>query len=109
MMWHFSDQACCVSDVGSSGEADITWQKSMPVALIYLNADIGSLSLIVIDWRCPTMKRLVFFLTLTATIFWSAASAQVAIDMSALTCAEYLTMPPAQSAEFSAYEEPQHA
>ena len=41
----------------------------MPVALIYLNADIGSLSLIVIDWRCPTMKRLVFYLTLTATIF----------------------------------------
>ena len=48
------------------------------------------------------MKKLVFCLTLAATTS-TVAHAQVTIDMSRITCAEYLAMPPAQSADFSAW------
>jgi hypothetical protein len=49
------------------------------------------------------MKKLVFYLTLAGTMFSSVAQAQVSIDMSRITCADYLAMPPARSAEFSAW------
>ena len=49
------------------------------------------------------MKNFAFCLALAGTIFSSAAHAQVTIDMSRITCAEYLAMPPAQSASFSAW------
>ncbi len=48
------------------------------------------------------MKKLVFCLILAATTS-TAAQAQLTIDMSRITCAEYLAMPPAQSADFSAW------
>lgn len=48
------------------------------------------------------MKKLVFCLILAATTS-TAAHAQLTIDMSRITCAEYLAMPPAQSADFSAW------
>ncbi len=49
------------------------------------------------------MKTLAFHLALAAAMSSSAASAQVSIDMSRITCAEYLAMAPARSAEFSAW------
>ena len=49
------------------------------------------------------MKKLAVVLTLAATTLSSAAHAQVSIDMSRITCAEYLAMAPARSAEFSAW------
>jgi hypothetical protein len=49
------------------------------------------------------MKALAFCLTLGAAMLASAAQAQVSIDMSRVTCAEYLAMPAAQSATFSAW------
>lgn len=50
-----------------------------------------------------SMKQLAFCLTLAGAMLSSAAHAQVAIDMSRVTCGEYLAMPPAQSASFSAW------
>ena len=50
------------------------------------------------------MEKLVFCLTLAAAMPPTAvAYAQVTIDMSSVTCAEYLAMSPAQSATFSAW------
>jgi hypothetical protein len=49
------------------------------------------------------MKKLVFCLTLAAALASAAAHAQVTIDMSRVTCAQYLALPPAQSADFSAW------
>jgi hypothetical protein len=49
------------------------------------------------------MKKLATCLTLAGAMLSSVAHAQVAIDMSRITCAEYLAMPPAQSADFSAW------
>ena len=49
------------------------------------------------------MKKLVFCLALPGTMLLSAAHAQVTIDMSRVTCADYLAMPAAQSADFSAW------
>jgi hypothetical protein len=49
------------------------------------------------------MKALAFCLTLGAAMLASAVHAQVSIDMSRVTCAEYLAMPAAQSATFSAW------
>lgn len=49
------------------------------------------------------MKKLLFRLTLAGTMLSSVAYAQVTIDMSRITCAEYLAMAPARSAEFSAW------
>ena len=49
------------------------------------------------------MKKLVFCLTLAAAMASAVAHAQVTIDMSRVTCAQYLAMPPAQSADFSAW------
>ena len=49
------------------------------------------------------MKKLVFYLTLAAAMATAVAHAQVTIDMSRVTCAQYLAMPPAQSADFSAW------
>ena len=50
-----------------------------------------------------SMKALAFCLTLGAALLASASHAQVTIDMSRVTCAEYLAMPAAQSAIFSAW------
>ena len=49
------------------------------------------------------MKALAFCLTLGAAMLASSVQAQVSIDMSRVTCAEYLAMPAAQSATFSAW------
>jgi|SRR3954452_20846319 hypothetical protein len=49
------------------------------------------------------MKKLVFYLTLAASMPAAAAHAQVSIDMSRVTCAQYLALAPAQSAAFSAW------
>jgi hypothetical protein len=49
------------------------------------------------------MKKLVFCLTLVAAMTSAVAHAQVSIDMSRVTCAQYLAMPPAQAADFSAW------
>ena len=49
------------------------------------------------------MKKLVFWLTLAAAMPPAVAHAQVSIDMSRVTCAEYLAMPPGQAATFSAW------
>jgi hypothetical protein len=49
------------------------------------------------------MRKLLFCLTLAATIPAAAARAQVSIDMSRVTCAQYLALAPAQSAAFSAW------
>ncbi len=49
------------------------------------------------------MKKLLLSLTLAATVPSAAAHAQVSIDMSRVTCAEYLALAPAESAVFSAW------
>jgi len=49
------------------------------------------------------MKKLVFCLTLAAAMPPAVAHAQLTIDMSSVTCAQYLAMSPAQSADFSAW------
>ena len=49
------------------------------------------------------MKRLAFCLTLAGAMLSSAAHAQMMIDMSRVTCADYLALSPAQSASFSAW------
>jgi hypothetical protein len=51
------------------------------------------------------MKEPAFCLAVCAALLSSVtvAHAQVTIDMSRVTCAEYLAMPPAQSATFSAW------
>jgi hypothetical protein len=49
------------------------------------------------------MKKLAFCLMLVGATLSSAVDAQVTIDMSRVTCAQYLAMPPAQSEEFSAW------
>ena len=49
------------------------------------------------------MKKLVFCLTLAAATASAVAHAQVTFDMSRVTCAQYLAMPPSQSADFSAW------
>jgi hypothetical protein len=49
------------------------------------------------------MKRLVFGLTLAAAMLPAVAHAQLTIDMSSVTCAQYLALPAAQSAGFSAW------
>ncbi|UFX47018.1 HdeA family protein [Bradyrhizobium sp. 41S5] len=48
------------------------------------------------------MKIFAFCLT-AATMYSSIAQAQVMIDMSRVTCAEYLALPESQSASFSAW------
>jgi hypothetical protein len=48
------------------------------------------------------MKKLAFCLTLAAALP-AVAHAQLTIDMSRVTCAQYLAMPPDQSAAFSAW------
>jgi hypothetical protein len=50
-----------------------------------------------------SMNRLAVFLTLVGTTLSTAASAQVMIDMSRVTCGEYLALPPAQAEDFSAW------
>ena len=49
------------------------------------------------------MKKSVFFLALAGAALSPAAHAQLAIDMSRITCAQYLAMSPAESADFSAW------
>ena len=49
------------------------------------------------------MKSRAFCVALGAALLASASQAQVSIDMSRVTCAQYLAMPPAQSADFSAW------
>ena len=49
------------------------------------------------------MKKLVFCLAIAAAMPPVGAHAQASIDMSRVTCAQYLAMPPAQSADFSAW------
>jgi hypothetical protein len=49
------------------------------------------------------MKKLVLCLTLVAAMASAVAHAQVSIDMSRVTCEQYLALPPAQSADFSAW------
>ena len=49
------------------------------------------------------MKSRAFCVALGAALLASASQAQVSIDMSRVTCAEYLAMPAAQSAMFSAW------
>jgi hypothetical protein len=49
------------------------------------------------------MKKSVFCLALAGAALSSAAHAQLAIDMSRITCAQYLAMSPVESADFSAW------
>jgi len=49
------------------------------------------------------MKKLVFCLMLAAAMPPAAARAQATVDMSRVTCAQYLAMPPTQAADFSAW------
>ena len=49
------------------------------------------------------MKKLIFCLTVAAALGSAVAHAQLTIDMSRVTCARYLAMSPAQSADFSAW------
>ena len=49
------------------------------------------------------MKKLVFCLAIAAAMTPVGALAQASIDMSRVTCAQYLAMAPAQSADFSAW------
>jgi acid stress chaperone HdeB len=49
------------------------------------------------------MKKLVFCLALATAMASAVAHAQLTIDMSRVTCAQYLAMSPAQSADFSAW------
>jgi hypothetical protein len=49
------------------------------------------------------MKRLIFCLAIAAAMPPVGAHAQASIDMSRVTCAQYLAMAPAQSADFSAW------
>jgi hypothetical protein len=48
------------------------------------------------------MKNFAIRLTLAGAMLSSVAHAQATIHMSRATCTEYLAMPPAQSADFSA-------
>jgi hypothetical protein len=50
-----------------------------------------------------SMKKLVFCLTLAAAVPPAVAHAQMSIEMSRVTCAQYLAMAPTQSAAFSAW------
>jgi hypothetical protein len=59
--------------------------------------------------QCPvngegnlSMKNFAIRLTLAGAMLSSVAHAQATIHMSRATCTEYLAMPPAQSADFSA-------
>jgi hypothetical protein len=49
------------------------------------------------------MKELAFCLTVGAALLSTVSHAQVTIDMSRVTCSQYLAMAPAQSATFSAW------
>ena len=49
------------------------------------------------------MKELAFCLAVSAALLPSVSHAQVTVDMSRVTCAQYLAMAPAQSADFSAW------
>src|SRR5271169_2439958 len=49
------------------------------------------------------MKKLICCVAFVGTILPSLADAQVMIDMSRVTCADYLAMPPGQSHVFSAW------
>ena len=49
------------------------------------------------------MKKLIFCLAIAAAMPPVGAHAQASIDMSRVTCAQYLAMAPAQSADFSAW------
>jgi hypothetical protein len=49
------------------------------------------------------MRKLIFCLAIAAAMPPVAAHAQASIDMSRVTCAQYLAMAPAQSADFSAW------
>jgi hypothetical protein len=51
--------------------------------------------------RSPIMKKIAFLFA--GAMLASAANAQVTVDMSRVTCGEYLAMSPAQSATFSAW------
>ncbi len=48
-------------------------------------------------------RKLVWYLLFAATILPSTAGAQVMIDMSRMTCADYLALPPDQSRIFAAW------
>ena len=48
-------------------------------------------------------SKLVWYFVFAVTIIPSIAQAQVSIDMSRVTCADYLALPPAQSRIFSAW------
>ena len=49
------------------------------------------------------MKALVYSLALAGAVIPSLAQAQVKIDMTLVTCAQYLAMPPEQAANFAAW------
>jgi len=49
------------------------------------------------------MKALVYSLALAGVVTPSLAQAQVKIDMTLVTCAQYLAMPPEQAANFAAW------
>ena len=49
------------------------------------------------------MRKLVFGLALATLILPSAGHAQVTLDMTQVTCANYLAMPPSQARVFSAW------
>src|SRR6187455_3292938 len=50
-----------------------------------------------------SMRKLIFCLAIAAAMPPVGAHAQASIDMSRVTCAQYLAMAPAQSADFSAW------
>lgn len=49
------------------------------------------------------MKKSVFFLAIAGAALSPAAHAQLTVDMSRITCAQYLAMSPAESEDFSAW------
>ena len=105
MMWHFSNQACCFSDVGSSGRSGYHNARCLDLS------QRGHRFLVTHCYRLamPDNEEISILSYAHCDNILVRCERATSNRYVALTCAEYLTMPPALSAEFSAYEEPQHA
>ena len=71
--------------------------------LIYIKRRLAICRLYACVEEEALMRKLVFGVALALTVSSPAAYAQLSIDMARVTCAEYLAMPAARSAEFSAW------
>jgi hypothetical protein len=72
------------------------WAKKN--ALILAAVSYGAISN-----RRLTMRKLVFCVAVTMTIAPNLAHSQVTVDMTQVTCADYLAMPPDRASMFSAW------